>query len=71
MLGLTVINNWKTMEVDINNAFLNSDLVEDVFIKQPQGFINEQKPNHICKLSKALYGLKQLLKHGLINSKEA
>ncbi|KAH9671623.1 retrovirus-related pol polyprotein from transposon RE1 [Citrus sinensis] len=59
VLSLAAMNGWKIRQVDINNAFLNGDLVEDVFMKQPEGFINVHKPGHICKLNKALYGLKQ------------
>ena len=59
VLSLAAMNNWKIRQVDINNAFLNGDLVEDVFMKQPKGFINVHKPGHICKLNKALYELKQ------------
>ena len=54
VLSLAAMNNWKIRQVDINNAFLNGDLVEDVFMKQPEGFINVHKPDHICKLNKAL-----------------
>ena len=33
--------------------------MEEVYVKQPPGFINEKFPNHVYKLSKTLYGLKQ------------
>ena len=45
--------------MDIKSAFLNGKIEEEVYVKQPPGFVNPKKPNHIYKLHKALYGLKQ------------
>lgn len=43
----------------MNNAFLNSDLEEQVYVIQLEGFSNGEKTHHVCRLNKALYGLKQ------------
>ncbi|KAJ4702907.1 Retrovirus-related Pol polyprotein from transposon TNT 1-94 [Melia azedarach] len=59
VVNLAVINNWALRQVDVNNAFLNGELTETVYMTQPEGFIDLTKPNHVCKLKKALYGLKQ------------
>ena len=39
--------------------FLNDFIQEEVYVDQPPGFENSEKPNHVFKLTKALYGLKQ------------
>lgn len=59
MLSLAVTNGWTIHQLDINNAFLQGSLTEDVYMTQPQGFVDKDKPTHVCKLRKALYGLKQ------------
>ncbi|TXG50620.1 hypothetical protein EZV62_023144 [Acer yangbiense] len=55
---LAVSNGWDIQQVDINNAFLNGELKELVFMQQPEGFIDQSHPSYVCKLEKALYGLK-------------
>ncbi|KAH9744520.1 retrovirus-related pol polyprotein from transposon RE1 [Citrus sinensis] len=59
ILSLAVLNHWTLRQVDINNAFLNGHLTEEVYMEQPAGFVDQSRPHHICKLQKALYGLKQ------------
>ena len=62
VLSLAVMNQWIVRQVDVNNAFLNGELSEEVFMQQPEGFVDKSKSNYVCRLHKALYGLKQALR---------
>jgi histone deacetylase 1/2 len=59
VLSIDVSKNWCVKQMDINNAFLNGKLIEDVYMSQPEGFVDSAKPHHVCKLTKSLYGLRQ------------
>lgn len=50
---------WNLHHMDVNIAFLNGLIEEEVYIEQPQGFEVHGKESQVCKLKKALYGLKQ------------
>ncbi|GJW50110.1 retrovirus-related pol polyprotein from transposon TNT 1-94 [Tanacetum coccineum] len=45
--------------MDVKSAFLNGFINEEVYVAQPPGFIDFEKPDRVYKLKKALYGLKQ------------
>ncbi|GJX44618.1 retrovirus-related pol polyprotein from transposon TNT 1-94 [Tanacetum coccineum] len=51
--------NMVVYQMDIKTAFLNGNLQEEVYVSQPDGFVDLDNPNHVYKLKKALYGLKQ------------
>lgn len=59
ILTIALTNHWAVRQLDIDNAFLNGDLKEEIFMEQPPGFESPHTAGLVCKLHKALYGLKQ------------
>ncbi|GJW67331.1 retrovirus-related pol polyprotein from transposon TNT 1-94 [Tanacetum coccineum] len=51
--------NMVVYQMDVKTAFLNGNLREEVYVSQPNRFVDPDKPNYMYKLKKALYGLKQ------------
>ncbi|GJS87908.1 retrovirus-related pol polyprotein from transposon TNT 1-94 [Tanacetum coccineum] len=51
--------NMMIYQMDVKTAFLNGELKEEVYVSQPEGFVDQDNPSHVYKLKKALYGLKQ------------
>lgn len=60
ILSISLSNDWPLRQLDINNAFLQGTLHEEVFMTQPPGYTHPQFPNHVFKLKKSIYGLKQV-----------
>lgn len=61
LLSLAATNNWELVNMDVNSAFLNSHVTEEMYVIQPEGF-EEFGPDGaklVCKMQKCLYGLKQ------------
>lgn len=58
ILTLALTSKWEVQQIDINNAFLNGALQEEIYMQQPPGFEN-QNQTLVCKLNRVLYGLKQ------------
>ncbi|GJW18202.1 retrovirus-related pol polyprotein from transposon TNT 1-94 [Tanacetum coccineum] len=51
--------NMTIYQMDVKTAFFNGELKEEVYVSQPEGFIDQDNPSHVYKLKKALYSLKQ------------
>lgn len=59
VFALAATRGWLIQQIDINNAFLNGDLEETIYMTQPKGFEDPLYPHYVCKLNKSIYGLKQ------------
>nr|GEU93247.1 Gag-Pol polyprotein [Tanacetum cinerariifolium] len=58
-LAYVAHKSFSVFQMDVKTAFLHGMLKEDVYVCQPEGFIDADHPSHVFKLKKALYGLKQ------------
>src|SRR5664279_2473848 len=59
MLALASFFDYEIWQMDVKTAFLNGSLTEDVYMIQPEGFVDPANANKVCKLKKSIYGLKQ------------
>ncbi|KAE9332538.1 Retrovirus-related Pol polyprotein from transposon TNT 1-94 [Phytophthora rubi] len=59
LLAIACIEDLEVHQMDIETAFLNGTLNEEVYMTQPQGMMTAGKQEWVCKLHKSLYGLKQ------------
>nr|GEX84721.1 retrovirus-related Pol polyprotein from transposon TNT 1-94 [Tanacetum cinerariifolium] len=57
-LAFSAHMNMIVYQIDVKIAFLNDILREEVYVSQPEGFVDKDNPNHVYKLKNALYGLK-------------
>ena len=69
VFSIAVSRNWKIHQLDIHNAFLNGVPTEEVYMKQPLGFVDSTLPSHMCRLYKSLYGIKTS-STGMVHSSE-
>jgi hypothetical protein len=58
LLAIPAYFDYEIWQMDVKMAFLNSNLIEDVYMTQPEGFVDPKHAGKICKLKKSIYGLK-------------
>ena len=59
MLVIVAFHDYEIWQMDVKTAFLNGFLEEELYMMQPEGFINPKDANKVCKLQRSIYGLVQ------------
>ena len=59
VLSIAASMDLKVEQLDVKTVFLHGDLEEEIYMHQPEGFMEKGKENLVCRLKKSLYGLKQ------------
>jgi DNA polymerase zeta len=61
-----VEDNYEVHHMDIKTVFLNGELEQKIYMRQPKDFVQTNKNNLVCKLNKSLYGLNNVYKLGML-----
>ena len=59
IMALVAHFDFDLHQMDVKTTFLNDNLEEEVYMKQPEGFFSSEGEHLVCKLKKSIYGLKQ------------
>src|SRR5436853_4676291 len=59
LLAIAAYHDYEIWQMDVKTAFLNGNLLENVYMTQPEGFVNPADARKVCKLQRSIYGLKQ------------
>lgn len=59
IISLALHFTWPVHQLDVKNAFLHGLISKEIHRAQPQGFVSNQFPRHVCRLNKAICGLRQ------------
>ena len=62
LLSLAAAVDLEIHQFDVKTAFLNVPLEEEIYMCQPEGFVDKNKPHHVCRLLRRIYGLIQALR---------
>ena len=57
-LSMATMYHWPLYQMDIKNAFLHGEFLEEVYMEQLPGFVAQRESSLVCKLVRSLYGLK-------------
>ena len=56
LIAIAAIFDLKIHQMDVKTVFLNGDLEEEIYMDQPEGFVEPGQESKVCKLTKSLYG---------------
>ena len=59
MLAIAAYYDYEIWQMDVKTAFLNGHLKEELYMMQPEGFVDPLNANKVCKLQRSIYGLVQ------------
>jgi len=60
LIAIVALQRWRFYQLDVKNAFLKGDLLEEMYMEKPPGFVaQKESAGLVCRLYKSLYGLKQ------------
>ena len=59
MLAIVAYYDYEIWQIDVRTAFLNGHLKEELYMMQPEGFVDPKNANKVCKLQRSIYGLVQ------------
>ncbi|KAJ9557361.1 hypothetical protein OSB04_011975 [Centaurea solstitialis] len=59
-LAYAAYKDFTVFQMDVKTAFLYGHLQEEVYVSQPEGFVDQEHPDYVYVLDKALSGLKQV-----------
>ena len=59
LIVIAAYHDYEIWQMDVKTAFLNGNLLEDVYMTQPEGFVQPKNSGNVCKLQRSIYGLKQ------------
>src|SRR3954468_17041130 len=59
LLAIAVFHDYEIWQMDVKTAFLNGNIDEELYMMQPEGFVDPKDADKVCKLQRSIYGLKQ------------
>jgi hypothetical protein len=59
LLAIAAYFDYEIWQMDVKTAFLNGNIEEELYMVQPDGFVDPKDANKVCKLQRSIYGLKQ------------